>query len=289
MSYNEQFVFFNIPGGFSECQKRSMNYELYHDDGSRSNVIVACEDACEGDRLACTAECRADANVCRGVCNGVRDVCYVPCGVTAGTCEAGCFVGLGACDVGCEVFCLFAPNSNACKDCRSACQSGRTSCERGCENTRQSCRGGCEGIASGCRGLCDSGPCEGDCRQDAKNCLGDFPERPIGPPGVVLPVFLRGEANADRTVDISDGAFILDFLFDAGIPPPCMDAADVDDNGKIELTDAIRLFGFLFLGGPVPATPGAQTCGTDPSSDDAIGCNFRLLAAGHDDEGETTS
>ena len=36
--------------------------------------------------------------------------------------------------------------------------------------------------------------------------------------------------------------------------------------------DAIRLFGFLFLGGTEPATPGARACGTDPTDDDAFGC-----------------
>ena len=274
MSYNDLFVFFNLPGDFTTCQKRNMNFELYDEDGARGHVLVACEDACEEHRVTCRAECRGTRDFCRGTCDFAKSACYVPCDLTAGTCDAGCFVGLGACDVGCEVFCFFAPNSQACRDCRSACQTARSDCEGACDATRRGCKAVCDTVSDGCRGLCDSAAvdCDGECDQDAIFCGGDCPERPIGPPGMALPVFRRGDVNADRDIDISDGAFVLEFLFDSGPPPPCMDAADIDDGGTVELTDAIRLFRYLFLGGAEPVAPGARACGTDPSGDDLLGC-----------------
>ena len=45
-----------------------------------------------------------------------------------------------------------------------------------------------------------------------------------------------------------------------------IDTADVDDNGKNEVTDVIYVLNHLFLGGPVPKAP-YPGCGPDPTSD----------------------
>ena len=45
-----------------------------------------------------------------------------------------------------------------------------------------------------------------------------------------------------------------------------MDAADADDNGRLELTDAVRILNHLFLGGAAPLAPGPSTCGGAPFS-----------------------
>jgi hypothetical protein len=86
--------------------------------------------------------------------------------------------------------------------------------------------------------------------------------------------FVRGDANGDGKIDLSDGIAILQFLFLGASEPACRDAADVDDNGRFELTDAIRDFNWLFLGGPRPGPPSpsggqyaAVDCGLDPTQD----------------------
>ncbi len=43
--------------------------------------------------------------------------------------------------------------------------------------------------------------------------------------------FRRGDVNADGTLDLTDGIFTLSFLFAGGGLPPCLSAADADDNG----------------------------------------------------------
>ncbi|MBI4604115.1 MAG: FG-GAP repeat protein [Planctomycetes bacterium] len=87
--------------------------------------------------------------------------------------------------------------------------------------------------------------------------------------------FRRGDVDQSGGLDLSDAVQILGYLF-LGSPtrvPECFDAADADDNGKLELTDAIRILGYLFLGNEPPAFPGPPPgpCGPDPSAD-ALDC-----------------
>jgi hypothetical protein len=93
--------------------------------------------------------------------------------------------------------------------------------------------------------------------------------------------FVRGDANGDGRIDISDGIATLQYLFVGGDlgEENCQDAADFDDSGDLQVTDAIRSFDFLFQGGPPPdqpfplpmvdATYDALTCGDGtPHPDD---------------------
>ena len=59
-------------------------------------------------------------------------------------------------------------------------------------------------------------------------------------------------------------------LFLGHPPPPCLDAADVDDSGEIDIGDAVFTFNFLFGGGPPPAAP-YPTFELDPT-EDLLGC-----------------
>jgi hypothetical protein len=86
--------------------------------------------------------------------------------------------------------------------------------------------------------------------------------------------FVRGDPNSDGTINLTDGIVILNYLFLGAAAPSCMDAADVDDDGgeKPAITDAIRLFGWLYLGGVPPVAPSPTTadyvpgdCGIDPA------------------------
>jgi hypothetical protein len=79
---------------------------------------------------------------------------------------------------------------------------------------------------------------------------------------VPLP-FIRGDANADGQVDISDALDILDELFVAGTGFPCRTAADASADGRVDVTDAIFVLGFLFLDTVKMAAPYPE-CGTAP-------------------------
>ena len=61
-------------------------------------------------------------------------------------------------------------------------------------------------------------------------------------------IFVRGDANLDIEVNISDPVMILDFLFLGGNTPGCKDAADANLDGKIDVSDPVRILDFLFNG-----------------------------------------
>jgi hypothetical protein len=102
--------------------------------------------------------------------------------------------------------------------------------------------------------------------------------------GVRGPLFVRGDADSNGRIELTDAIRILGFLFLGGAnpAPACFDSADSDDNGRLELTDAVRILGFLFLGGtnppPAPPTPRdasylASDCGLDPREEmPDLGC-----------------
>jgi hypothetical protein len=103
----------------------------------------------------------------------------------------------------------------------------------------------------------------------------------LSPPEEVPPeeVFVRGDANSDDRIDLTDGIAILSWLYLGADVPPCLDAADADDGGDIQLTDAVRIFNWLFLGGEVPPLPTpsgtsyvAGDCGPDETDDDELDC-----------------
>ena len=91
-------------------------------------------------------------------------------------------------------------------------------------------------------------------------------------PGVkdAPPPFIRGDANADGVIDVSDAGQVLLILF-AGRPAiSCQAAEDADGNETIDLSDAVYLLEYLFLGGPPPEPfPG---CGRGTGADLTWGC-----------------
>ena len=93
------------------------------------------------------------------------------------------------------------------------------------------------------------------------------------------PTFVRGDANSDGSINLTDGVVPLLYLFSGGAAPGCLDSADTNDTGSIEITDAIIIFSWLFSGGAAPAEPSplspgysAENCAEDPT-DDGIGCD----------------
>ncbi len=87
----------------------------------------------------------------------------------------------------------------------------------------------------------------------------------------VEPLFVRGDANVDGSINVADPVLALDFLF-SGENVTCLDAIDTNDDGSANIADPIYTLEFLFVGGPPIPAPTA-TCGPDPTID-TLGCDL---------------
>lgn len=72
--------------------------------------------------------------------------------------------------------------------------------------------------------------------------------------GVCLDEFIRGDANVDGVVDISDASAIANWLYQDG-DPICEEAGDVNDDLEVDGSDISYLTNYLFEGGPAPPPP----------------------------------
>ena len=86
-------------------------------------------------------------------------------------------------------------------------------------------------------------------------------------------LFYRGDADLNGDVDLSDAVYLFNYLFLGGSAPGCEDGADATDDGVLDLTDGIFILNFLFLGGnELPPPSPFTTCpGPDPT-EDGLGC-----------------
>ncbi|MEM7167354.1 MAG: hypothetical protein AAF581_17970 [Planctomycetota bacterium] len=84
--------------------------------------------------------------------------------------------------------------------------------------------------------------------------------------------FVRGDCNADGSVNLTDPVYVLGYLFPSGTPNPllCLDACDGNDDGGLSLPDAIVMLNALF-GQPATPLPAPTACAADPTAD-GIGC-----------------
>jgi hypothetical protein len=70
---------------------------------------------------------------------------------------------------------------------------------------------------------------------------------------VVLATFLRGDADGDGQISISDVIYLVNYLFIGGPEPMPFEAGDATGDGEVNISDVIYLVNYLFSGGPPPA------------------------------------
>jgi len=103
-------------------------------------------------------------------------------------------------------------------------------------------------------------------------------------PGIVelLPAyFVRGNADSSvkvfpdgtlsMTPDLTDAFLILKAIFVGRSDITCEDAADVNNNGVVEISDAISLLNHFWRSGPPPTAPYPNP-GVDTDTDDSLDC-----------------
>jgi hypothetical protein len=82
--------------------------------------------------------------------------------------------------------------------------------------------------------------------------------------------FVRGDANRDLRVDLSDAIATLLSLF-GPLELSCPDAADANDDERLNLTDAIVILDYLFRSGVAPPAP-FPSAGLDVTGNGSLGC-----------------
>ncbi len=65
-----------------------------------------------------------------------------------------------------------------------------------------------------------------------------------------------GDANNDGTVNVGDAVYIIGYIFRGGPVPPCTEEGDANGDGKINIGDAVYIVSYVFRGGLPPL------CGT---------------------------
>ncbi|MGB1070023.1 MAG: hypothetical protein ACPG1Z_00005, partial [Planctomycetota bacterium] len=87
--------------------------------------------------------------------------------------------------------------------------------------------------------------------------------------GSTAVAFRRSDCNTDGLIDIADGIFTLNFLFQGGSAGECFGACDTNSDSVIDVADAIYTFTYQFSSGPMPTAP-FPDCGVSPSGEE---CN----------------
>jgi hypothetical protein len=85
--------------------------------------------------------------------------------------------------------------------------------------------------------------------------------------------FLRGDVDDSGRVELTDAIRTLGVLFLGAQSDGCDDAADSNDDGAVNISDPVHTLQHLFLGGPAPARPFPER-GTDPSEDNLV-CRWK--------------
>jgi hypothetical protein len=61
------------------------------------------------------------------------------------------------------------------------------------------------------------------------------------------------DGSAGDQIDISDLVYLVDYMFNGGPAPPCMEEADIDGSGEINIADLVALVDYMFNFGFPPA------------------------------------
>jgi subtilisin family serine protease len=65
-------------------------------------------------------------------------------------------------------------------------------------------------------------------------------------------VGMRGDANNDGTIDIGDAVFLIEYIFKSGPGPATEYQGDANGDGTIDISDAVYLINYIFKNGPPP-------------------------------------
>ncbi|MDD4050863.1 MAG: dockerin type I repeat-containing protein [candidate division Zixibacteria bacterium] len=66
------------------------------------------------------------------------------------------------------------------------------------------------------------------------------------------PACICGDANNDGKINVGDAVFLISYIFRGGAVPPYLECADPNGDNKINVGDAVFLISYIFRGGTAP-------------------------------------
>ncbi len=70
--------------------------------------------------------------------------------------------------------------------------------------------------------------------------------------------WIRGDANADYSINVGDGVSLVNYVFKGGEAPQPLKIGDINGDCEVNVGDAVYVIAYIFKGGPSPATGCAQ-------------------------------
>ena len=64
--------------------------------------------------------------------------------------------------------------------------------------------------------------------------------------------YFCGDANADFIVNVSDAVYIINYIFMGGPPPDPIEAGDANCDFMVNVSDAVWIINYIFQGGNGP-------------------------------------
>ncbi|NIP41721.1 MAG: M6 family metalloprotease domain-containing protein, partial [candidate division Zixibacteria bacterium] len=65
-------------------------------------------------------------------------------------------------------------------------------------------------------------------------------------------LYTCGDANGDKTVNVSDAVYIINFVFVGGNPPDPTESGDANCDATVNVSDAVWIINYVFVGGSNP-------------------------------------
>lgn len=66
------------------------------------------------------------------------------------------------------------------------------------------------------------------------------------------PAYICGDIDDNGRVDIGDAVFLVNYIFAGGAAPDPLASGDVDCTARVDITDAVYIISYIFGGGPSP-------------------------------------
>ncbi len=83
--------------------------------------------------------------------------------------------------------------------------------------------------------------------------------------------FLRGDANDDGGLNLADAIYLIAYIFVDGEAPLCRSAANSNSDANVDIGDVIFIINHQFLAGPPPSAP-YPTCGANSAGESGLSC-----------------